>query len=130
MFRFRMTILSVFALLLCLYGWTFSSSGQDYFGLSDAEISLAPVVAWNTFLGGTSYDSGSAVCVDTNGNKYVVGASYASWGSPIRSFSGSDDTFIAKIAGNGAIQWTTFLGGSDHDYGCQWAAKCVPVMGK
>ena len=68
---------------------------------------------WNTFLGGSSIDQGWGVTFDGNGNIYVIGRSDSTWGSPLNPFSGGHDAFVAKLNANGALQWNTFLGGSD-----------------
>jgi len=78
---------------------------------------------WNTFLGGTKSDLVQGITVDSSGNIYVVGWSTASWGSPVRSFSGGYDAWAAKVDSTGHLVWHSFLGGpgvnSDLDYG--WA---------
>ncbi|MDX6559596.1 MAG: hypothetical protein QOF72_2645 [Blastocatellia bacterium] len=76
---------------------------------------------WNTFLGGSRSDLATALAVDGSGNIYVVGFSTATWGSPIRAFSGGYDAFAAKVDSGGHLIWHTFLGGpgtnSGFDYG-------------
>src|SRR5438128_532774 len=76
---------------------------------------------WNTFLGGGQSDVAEGVAVDSSGNIYVVGWSTATWGSPIRSFSGGYDAWAAKVDSTGHLIWHTFLGGpgvnTDLDYG-------------
>jgi hypothetical protein len=72
---------------------------------------------WNTFLGSSSDDDGNGIAVDDSGNVYVVGTSGATWGSPIIPFAGVEDAFVAKLNGDGALQWLTFLGGSAADTG-------------
>jgi len=42
----------------------------------------------------------------------VLGTSYSLWGFPIRNFGGSSDGFVAKLHGDGVMEWNTFLGGS------------------
>jgi hypothetical protein len=78
---------------------------------------IDPVLSWNTFLGGSSDDYGYGIAVDTSGNVYVTGQSYATWGSPVRPYAGSGDAFAAKLNNSGALQWHTFLGGSVNDHG-------------
>ena len=80
----------------------------------------APKMTWSTFLGGSWDDQPFSTAVDANGNVYVAGYSLASWGSPIRPWSGGFvDAYVAKLNSAGALQWNTFLGGSqaDHGYG-------------
>lgn len=74
-------------------------------------------LVWNTFLGSALPDSAHAVAVDAGGSLYVVGASNGSWGSPIRSYSGGSDAFVARLASNGTLDWVTFLGGTANDRG-------------
>jgi len=87
---------------------------------------IDPVLSWNTFLGGSSYDYGEALAVDTSGNVYVTGQSCTTWGAPLRPFAGVSDAFVAKLNGSGALQWNTFLGGSWNDSG---AAIAVGTSG-
>jgi hypothetical protein len=47
----------------------------------------------------------------------VAGTSFATWGSPVNAHAGSSDAFAAKLNSSGALQWNTFFGSSDGDYG-------------
>jgi len=82
-----------------------------------AKLNSSGTLQWNTFLGGTGYDYNNGLAVDPGGNAYVVGASDASWGAPIRPHAnpGSRDWSIAKVDNNGYLQWNTFLGGTSTD---------------
>ncbi len=82
-----------------------------------AKLNSSGNLTWNTFLGGNSYDYGYGVAVDGSGNVYVVGISEATWGSPVRAFSGGLDAFAAKLDSGGNLTWNTFLGSSSDDYG-------------
>jgi hypothetical protein len=84
-------------------------AGQSFAAKLDATGNLT----WNTFLGGTGY----GIAVDMSGNVYVAGTSGATWGSPVRAFSGVEDAFAAKLDANGNLTWNTFLGGSGFDAG-------------
>ena len=70
---------------------------------------------WNTFLGGTGSERGYALALGPGGNVCVAGSSSATWGSPVRPYSGSGDSFVAMLDANGALQWNEFLGGSGSD---------------
>jgi len=73
---------------------------------------------WNTFLGGVDDDCATGCCITAlQGNIYIVGYSYASWGEPLRPLAGSSDAFAAKLDGSGSITWHTFLGGAGSDRG-------------
>ncbi len=66
---------------------------------------------WNTFLGGfVGTESGEGITVDGFGSYiYVTGTAFSSWGTPVRSFGGYINAFVAKLDSSGALQWNTFL---------------------
>jgi hypothetical protein len=72
---------------------------------------------WNTFLGdGSSFSND--IALDESGTVYIVGQSSANWGSPIRSYIGGGDGFVASInPGNGTLAWNSFQGGQCTDRG-------------
>jgi hypothetical protein len=76
------------------------------------------VLAWSTFLGGTSGDSGRAVAV-TDTTVYVTGSSTATWGaSPKRAYTAGSDAFVAGLnPTSGVLVWNTFLGGDGDEGG-------------
>ncbi len=76
-----------------------------------------PAMAWNTFLGSAGQNGSFGVAVDAAGNSYVTGESPATWGTPLRPFSGGTDVFVAKLDPDGTLEWSTFLGGSSYDTG-------------
>src|SRR5207248_2098788 len=43
--------------------------------------------------------------------------SHATWGSPVRAFSGDYDGFVTKLDASGNLMWNTFFGGTGHDEG-------------
>jgi len=86
------------------------------------KLSSAGAYQWHTFYGGSSYDFGGATVLDSSGNVYVIGSSYASWNGPagqlpLHAHSGSIDAFVLKLSSAGAYQWHTFYGGSSSDFG-------------
>jgi hypothetical protein len=99
---------------------TWGSPVRDYSGEYDAfaaKLSSSGGLQWHTFLGGRGYDYGHSIAVDGSGNVYVAGESDATWGSPVRDYSGDYDAFAAKLSSSGGLQWHTFLGGSYRDFG-------------
>ena len=90
------------------------SGGVDGFA---ARLDSDGNLIWNTFLGSSNYDNSNAVGTDNSGNTYVTGYSFATWGSPIRAFSGQIDAFVVKLDSNGNLTWSTFLGGTGGDPG-------------
>ena len=51
----------------------------------------------NTFLGSTVDDRGLGIAVDSAGLQHVTGRSSASWGNPIRAYSGAEDVFVTQL---------------------------------
>lgn len=91
-----------------------------YAGCDDgmvAMLSANGALLWNTFLGGTNCDGCYDIAVDGGGNVYVVGESYATWGTPIRDHAGGYDAFVAKLENDGDFVWNTFLGSTAEDEG-------------
>jgi hypothetical protein len=93
----------------------FNDSGADAFA---AKLNSSGALQWNTFLGGdSSSDLGNAIALDTYANVYVSGDSYVNWGSPILPYSARTDAFVARLDSLGNLQWNTFLGGDELEYG-------------
>jgi len=80
-------------------------------------LSIDPTLVWNTFQGGTWEDYTNSIITDESGNIYVIGGSYAGWGTPVRAYTSGDDAFVAKLDSSGALVWNTFLGGDGTDSG-------------
>ena len=99
---------------------TWGSPVNAYTGGCDAfaaKLNSSGVRQWHTFMGSSSGDDGKAIAVNANGNVYVAGESYATWGNPRNAHTGGCDAFAAKLHGNGARHWNTFMGSSSEDYG-------------
>jgi hypothetical protein len=77
---------------------------------------------YSTYLGGSSYDYGFGIAVDSNGSVYVTGWTGSTDFPTKNPFQGTpngyDDAFVTKFspAGN-TLLYSTYLGGSDFDYG-------------
>jgi hypothetical protein len=86
-----------------------SASGDSLFGC--------------TFLGGSHWDYGQALVLDLSGNPVVVGHTYSSDfpttpGAYDQTHNGGIDVFVARLSASGtSLLWSTFLGGSDSNYG-------------
>jgi hypothetical protein len=81
---------------------------------------IDPNLVWNTYLGGTGYDYGVDVATDTSGSIFLTGQTEsASWvsGGIHTNYSGNGDAFVVKLASDGTHLWSTYLGGSEADYG-------------
>jgi hypothetical protein len=81
------------------------------------------VVLYSTYLGGNNFDTGAGIAVDSSGDAYIVGSTSSS-NFPTTStafqtaFGGNTDAFVAKLDPGGShLLYSSFLGGSDVDYG-------------
>jgi len=88
-----------------------------------APLVVDPALSYSTYLGGNGDDYGYGIAVDRSGSAYVVGytnsANFPLANAARGSFGGgADDAFVAKLnsAGNGLV-YSTYLGGSDDDFG-------------
>ncbi len=88
------------------------TSGSD--GLV-AKLDSNGTLLWHTFLGASSSDQILAITLDTSNNIYVSGYSINTWGSPVRAFTSSLDSLVAKLDSNGTLLWHTFLGTTNTD---------------
>ncbi len=77
---------------------------------------IDPVFHWNTFLGSFNIDTANSLALDANGNIFVAGSSWASWGTPVNGYKGGSDAFVAMLNSSGVLQWNTFLGSWNTDY--------------
>ncbi len=88
---------------------------------------------YSTYIGGSEYDSGSALMVDNNGSAYVIGSTYSNDfpitnGSFDSSFGGVSDIYVLKLNKNGSkLIYSTYIGGKGLD-GCGGIA--VDSMGQ
>ncbi|MCY2991620.1 MAG: FG-GAP-like repeat-containing protein [Planctomycetota bacterium] len=106
-------------------GWTSGGFDTSYNGgdwdAFVAKLSPSGGHLWSTYLGGTSFDSGEGIAVDSAGNILVTGMTRsASWtsGGFDTSYNGVQDAFVAKLSPSGGHLWSTYLGGTDGNAGC------------
>lgn len=84
---------------------------------------IDPVLVYSTYLGGSDWDEGNSIVVDTTGNAYITGLTKSvdfPTENPLQaSFSGgSSDAFIAKLDPSGtSLVYATYLGGAGQDVG-------------
>jgi len=94
---------------------------------------IDPVLSYSTYLGGSDTDYANAIAVDSSGNAYVTGYTASTdfpLANPAQNSPGggtcSDgvdtvacfDAFVAKLNPSGsALVYSTYLGGSNEDYG-------------
>ncbi len=78
---------------------------------------------YSTFIGGSEHDVGFGIAVDSSGNAFLTGMTQsAAFPTTAGAFdtihNGNEDVFVTKLnaAGSGLI-YSTFIGGSNTDYG-------------
>jgi len=92
-------------------------AGTDNVFISKLNPSGSALV-YSTYLGGSSYDGGVAIAVDSSGSAYVTGWTYSSnfpttAGAFQTSLAGGMDAFVTKLNPTGsALIYSTYLGGS------------------
>ena len=79
-------------------------------------------LSYSTYLGGTGYDYGYGIAVDSQGCAYVTGytnsSNFPTANAYDSSFNSSYDVFVTKFTASGnALVYSTYLGGSGNDCG-------------
>jgi Beta-propeller repeat len=103
-------------------------------GNSDAFVTklntTGTALVYSTFLGGSGFDVGADIAIDSAGNAYVTGE--AGPGFPVTpgafqtSSNGFREAFVTKLNPTGtALVYSTFLGGSGNDNGNGIAVNAV-----
>lgn len=79
-------------------------------------------LTYSTFLGGSSFNYGTAIEVDNSGYVYAAGYTYST-GFPVTAgtvgqvLNGPGDSFVIKLNATGsALNYSTLLGGSNEDF--------------
>jgi hypothetical protein len=88
---------------------------------------IDPVLAYSTYLGGSTDETGMDIAVDSAGDAYVTGGTTSIDFPTANAFQpavgGNTDAFVTKINAEGsALVYSTYLGGSSDDYGQSIAA--------
>jgi len=83
-----------------------------------AKFQFNGTLLWYDTFGGSETDLAENFMIDGLGNLYVVGITYSSDfdvtpDASQLNFGGLSDYFIRKWNGDGELQWSTYLGGSD-----------------
>jgi len=102
------------------YQATFGGGPQDAFAFK-----LNPtgsVLLYSTYIGGSDYDWGYSIAVDSGGNAFLTGCT-ASTNFPLvnayqSAYAGNGDAFVLKLNPTGnALIFSTYIGGSDGEMG-------------
>jgi len=92
--------------------------GRDAFALKLNAAGNALV--YSTYLGGSGWDQGTAIAIDTSGNAYIAGDTQSTDFPTLKAaqaaFGGQTDAFAAKLSSSGALLLSTYLGGSASEH--------------
>jgi hypothetical protein len=86
-------------------------------------LTIDPSLEYSTYLGGSNFDQGSRIALDSSGNAFVTGDTnsndFPSTAGAFQTTSGGNvDAFVSKLNSTGsALVYSTYLGGSSYDYG-------------
>lgn len=87
-------------------------------GAYDRSIPLVidPVISYADYLGGSEDDTGVALAVDQDGNRYVTGSTLSDdFAGVAGSVAAQSDVYVAKLAPDGERLYVTYLGGIDDE---------------
>lgn len=93
----------------------FLAGSTASYGHNNTDVFLAKFnssggLQWNITWGGSGFDSGNGITIDSSDNIYITGST-SSYGS------GGADVLLVKFNSTGTEQWNTTWGGSDSDVG-------------
>ncbi len=101
-----------------------SYGGGDYDAFVTKLNPTGTALVYSTYLGGTGFDQGTGIAVDTTGNVYVTGitgsTNFPTTPGAFQSTyaGGSYDAFVTKLNPTGtALVYSTYLGGTSVDEG-------------
>jgi hypothetical protein len=81
---------------------------------------LGSAFVYSTYLGGASWDQGTAIAVDAFGNAYIAGdtqsVDFPVANAAQSTLAGQVDAFVTKLTPSGAISFSTFLGGANSEH--------------
>jgi len=93
-----------------------SAGTNDIFVL---KLNSSGTFQWVNTYGGTSFDLGYDITVDSSGNSYIIGyfQGTVDFGGGNVTSAGSYDIFVLKLNSSGTFQWVNTYGGTSGDIG-------------
>ncbi len=84
------------------------------------QLVIDPILTYSTYLGGSGFDQGNSIAVDSSGNVYIAGSTNSlnfPTSSPLQATKGTGtDAFVTKLNSTGsALIYSTYLGGNDFE---------------
>ena len=101
-------------------GWISGGADTSHNGGNDAyvvKLSGSGSHLWSTYLGGNIRDEGHGIAVDASDNVLVTGSTRSSGWISGGNYNGNHDAFVSKLSSSGSHLWSSYLGGSDDDFG-------------
>lgn len=101
------------------YSTTFGGGTKDAFV---AKFDTSGGLVYSTFLGGSGYDGGNGIEVDSSGNTYITGFTRSSnfpttIGCHDNTLNGMQDAFVTKLNSAGSsLIYSTYLGGTVYEH--------------
>jgi len=103
--------------------------GIDLANYDKTQVLIIDPLVYSTYIGGSSGDLGNGIAVDGSGSAYVTGTTSSSdydvtAGAFQMTYGGGIyDVFVTKLNATGtALVYSTYIGGSSEDYGCNGIA--------
>ena len=93
-----------------------SAGGPDIFVL---KLNSSATFQWVNTYGGSTFDVGEDITVDSSGNSYITGyfEGTVDFGGGNVTSAGAADIFILKLNSSGTFQWVNIFGGTSTDVG-------------
>jgi hypothetical protein len=83
-------------------------------------------LVYSTYLGGSNFDYGTGIDIDSTGFASIVGTTYSNnlpvFAALFPNLNGIQDAFVARLNPSGAIVFCTYLGGANWEWGLNIAA--------
>ncbi|MCU7933915.1 MAG: SBBP repeat-containing protein [Candidatus Thiodiazotropha sp. (ex Dulcina madagascariensis)] len=100
------------------YPVTNFSSHKGNYDVFVTRLSPAGARTFSSFIGGSNSDTGHGMAVDSSGSMYVTGDTWST-GYPVTDGSkytgGTKDVFVTRLGPDGAVTFSTLIGGSLDD---------------
>ena len=89
-----------------------------------AKIDQAGALVWNTYIGSGNLLAEPQMAMSGNGDFFIAGNSYSTWGKPLQPYSGKSAVALVKLSASGYhTEWNTFMGGKGDSSGATIAVN-------